>query len=110
MNYITSRNISLAFGLPFVAAGLPGFLSNPVSSPDGLFEANLMHSLLQVLVGAVFIIGAILSEEAERKTVQRLSIAGIAHAILGFVDKSNLLLGLVHINEADKWLHTGHAI
>ena len=110
MNYITSRNISLAFGLPFVAAGLLGFIPSPVLSPNGLFEVDLMHNLLHVLVGAVFTIGAILSEEAERKTVQRLSIAGIAHAILGFVDKSNLLLGLVHINEADKWLHAGHAI
>ena len=29
MNYITSRNISLAFGLPFVAAGLIGICFKP---------------------------------------------------------------------------------
>ncbi len=48
MNYVTSRNISLAFGLPFVAAGFIGFVSNPVLSPNGLFEVNLMHNLLHV--------------------------------------------------------------
>ncbi len=110
MNYITSRNISLAFGLPFVAAGLIGFVSNPVLSPNGLFEVNLMHNLLHVSVGVVFIIGAMSSETAARRTLQSLSIAGVALAILGFVAKSDLLLGLVHVNEADKWLHAGLAI
>ena len=110
MNYITSKNISLAFGLSFVAAGFLGFIPNPVLSPDGLFEVNLMHNLLHVAVGAVFIIGALLSEKAARRTLQSLSIVGVALAILGFVAKSNLLLGLVHVNEADKWLHAGLAI
>ena len=55
MKYITSKNISLAFGLPFVAAGFLGFIPNPVVSPDGLFEVNFMHNLLHVLVGVVFI-------------------------------------------------------
>jgi hypothetical protein len=79
-------------------------------SPDGLFEVNFMHNLLHVSVGAVFIIGAILSEKAARRTLQSLSIVGVALAILGFVAESDLLLGLVHINEADKWLHAGLAI
>ena len=110
MNYITSKNISLAFGLSFVAAGFLGFIPNPVLSPDGLFEVNLMHNLLHAAVGAVFIIGALLSEKAARRTLQSLSIVGVALAILGFVAKSDLLLGLVHVNEADKWLHAGLAI
>ena len=69
-----------------------------------------MHNLLHVLVGAVFIIGAISSETAARRTLQSLSMVGVALAILGFVAKSNLLLGLVHVNEADKWLHAVLAI
>ncbi len=69
-----------------------------------------MHNLLHVSVGAVFIIGAMLSEKAARRTLQSLSMVGVGLAILGFVAKSNLLLGLVHVNEADKWLHAGLAI
>ncbi len=110
MHYITSRSISLAFGLSFVSAGFLGFIANPVLSPSGLFEVNLMHNLFHVSVGAVFIIGAMLSENAARRTLHGLSIVGVALAVLGFVAKSNLLLGLVHVNEADKWLHTGIAI
>jgi len=95
MNYVTSRNICLALGLPFVAAGLPGFIPIPVSSPDGLFEANLMHSLLQVLVGAVFIIGAMLYETVARRMLQSLSVADTfaktristfsAHVFIGYL-------------------------
>ncbi len=110
MNYITSKNVSLAFGLAFVGAGLLGIVPDPVVSPNGLFEVNVMHNLLHVSVGAIFIIGAMLSENAARRTLQSLSIVGVALAILGFVAKSDLLLGLVHVNEADKWLHAGLAI
>ena len=110
MKYITGRHISLAFGLPFVAVGFLGFIPNPVVSPSGLFEVNSMHNLLHVAVGAIFIIGAMLSERAARRTLQSLSIAGIALAVLGFVAKNDLLLGLVHVNEADKWLYAGLAI
>ena len=110
MKYITGRHISLGFGLPFVAVGFLGFIPNPVVSPSGLFEVNSMHNLLHVAVGAIFIIGAMLSERAARRTLQSLSIAGIALAVLGFVAKNHLLLGLVHVNEADKWLHAGLAI
>ncbi len=110
MNYITSKNVSLAFGLAFVVAGFLGFVPNPVLSTNGVFEVNVMHNLLHVSVGAVFIIGAMLSEKAARRTLQILSIAGVALAILGFAAKSDLLLGLVHVNEADKWLHAALAI
>jgi len=110
MNYITSKNVSLVFGLAFVVAGFLGFIPNPVLSTNGVFEVNVMHNLLHVSVGAIFIIGAMLSEKAARRTLQSLSIAGVALAILGFAAKSDLLLGLVHVNEADKWLHAGLAI
>ncbi len=69
-----------------------------------------MHNFLHASVGAVFIIGAMLSEKAARRTLQSLSVAGVALAILGFAAKSDLLLGLVHVNEADKWLHAVLAI
>ncbi len=110
MNYITSKSASLAFGLAFVAGGILGFIPNSVVSPSGFFEVNVMHNLLHVSVGVIFIIGALQSEKDARRTLQALSIVGVALAILGFVAKSDLLLGLVHVNEADKWLHAVLAV
>ena len=110
MKYITSKTICLAFGLPFVAVGILGFFPNPLVSHHGVFEVNLVHNLLHVVVGAIFIIGALLPDNAARRTLQSLSIAGIALALLGFVTKNGLILGLIHVNEADKWLHAVLAV
>ncbi len=110
MKFITSKNICLAFGLPFVAVGILGFFPNPLVSHHGVFEVNVMHNLLHVVVGAIFIVGALLSDTAARRTLQTLSVAGIALAILGFVAKNNLILGVIHVNEADKWLHAVLAV
>ena len=110
MKFLSSKNICLAFGLPFVAVGVLGFFPNPLVSHDGVFEVNVMHNLLHIAVGAIFIVGALFSELVARRTLRSLSMAGIALAVLGFVTKNNLILGLIHINEADKWLHAVLAV
>ena len=76
---------------------------------DSAGQAHMVRKSGRNTVPQIFIV-AMLSEKAARTTLQTLSIAGIALAILGFVAKSDMLLGLVHINEADKWLHAGLAI
>lgn len=110
MNYITSKNLSIAFGIAFFAAGILGFIPNPMVSPDGLFEVNAMHNLVHILTAGVFIAGALFSEKAARVTLQSVGIAYVGVTILGFLIQGHLLLGLVHINEADKWLHAGLAL
>ena len=110
MNYITSKNVSIAFGIAFLAAGVLGFVPNPLVSSTGLFEVNAMHNLVHILTAGVFIAGALISEKAARVTLQSVGIAYVGVTILGFLIKGHLLLGLVHINEADKWLHSGLAL
>lgn len=110
MSYITSKNISLAFGIAFLGAGILGFLPNPLVSPDGLFEVNTMHNLVHILTAGAFFAGARISEKAARVTLQAVGIAYVGVTVLGFLTAGHLLLGLVHINEADKWLHAGLAL
>ena len=38
-----------------------------------------------------------------------IGVAYLAVAGLGFVTSGDMLLGMVHINEADRWLHLGLA-
>ena len=52
---ITSKNISIAFGVTFVLAGLLGFIPNPLVAPDGIFAVNTMHNLVHLLTGAAFL-------------------------------------------------------
>ena len=110
MKFVTSKNICLAFGLPFVGLGVLGFFPNPLISHHGVFEVNVMHNVLHVVVGAIFLAGALLSNRVARRTLQSLSVAGIVLAVLGFVAKNDLILGVIHVNEADKWLHAALAV
>lgn len=105
MNYLTSKNVSIIFGAAFLVAGILGFIPNPIVAPDGIFEVNTMHNLVHILTASVFFTGALSSENTARVTLQSVGIAYVGVTILGFMIKGHLLLGLVHINEADKWLH-----
>ncbi|HRY16760.1 MAG TPA: DUF4383 domain-containing protein [Candidatus Competibacteraceae bacterium] len=110
MNLITSKNLSLVLGISFLAAGILGFIPNPLVSSDGIFAVNTMHNLVHILTAGAFIAGALVSEKTARLTLQSIGIAYVGVTILGFLTEGHLLLGLVHINEADKWLHAGLAV
>ena len=110
MSFITSKNISIVFGITFIAAGIIGFIPNPLVSPDGIFEVNTMHNLVHLLTGAVFLATLFGSEQAVKITLKVIGVMYTGVAILGFFIEGHLLLGFIHINEADKWLHAGLAV
>ncbi len=107
---ITSKNACLAFGLTFVFAGLLGFVPNPLVAPDGVFAVNAMHNMVHLLTGAAFLAGGLLLPGKERLTVQVVAGAYLGVAVLGFLTSGDMLLGIVRLNEADRWLHVGLAI
>ena len=102
--------INWVFGITFVLVGLIGFVPNPLVSPDGIFAVNAAHNLVHVLTGGVFILGALKFADRGSVIIKAVGFAYIAVAVLGFfVRDGGMLLGLVHINHADKWLHLGLA-
>ena len=107
---MSSKNITIAFGSTFILVGLLGFIPNPLVSADGIFEVNPMHNLVHLLTGAAFLFGGLVLEGKEALTLKVVTVAYFGVAILGFLTSGNTLLGLVHINEADRWLHLGLAI
>lgn len=106
----TSKTICLVFGSVFVLVGLLGFLPNPIVSSEGIFETNVMHNIVHLLTGAAFLFGAVVAEEKAGVTLKTITAAYFGVALLGFFTQGNMLLGMVHINEADRWLHLGLAI
>jgi len=107
-NPINAKNAAIAFAVAFVGAGVLGFIPNPLVAPDGIFAVNALHNLVHILTGAAFLIGAVWIG-APRATLQVIGVAYVAVTVLGFLTTGDHLLGLIHINEADRWLHAGLA-
>lgn len=107
---LSSKNITIAFGSVFVLVGVLGFIPNPLVSSEGFFEVNAMHNLVHLLTGTAFLFGGLLIKGKEDLTLKTVTIAYFGVALLGFLTSGNTLLGLVHINEADRWLHLGLAM
>lgn len=107
---ITSKSACIAFGTAFLFAGLLGFVPNPLLAPGGVFAVNGMHNLVHLLTGAAFLAGGLFVPGKEQLTLRAVSVAYAAVAILGFLTSGDWLLGVVRINEADRWLHAGLAL
>ena len=105
---ITAKNACIAFAAAFVGAGVLGFIPNPIVAPDGWFAVNTMHNLVHVITGVAFLLGAF-AWGKPRLTLRVVGVLYVAVSVLGFLTTGDMLLGLIHINEADRWLHVGLA-
>ncbi len=110
MNLLNARTIAFVFGLTFVAIALLGFIPNPLVSEHGLFEVNAAHNLTHLVTGLVFLSGPIFFRGREDMVVTAMAALYLPVAILGFFVHDQMLLGFIHINEADKYLHVLVAI
>lgn len=107
---INTYTVNWVFGVTFVLVGLIGFVPNPLVAPDGVFAVNAAHNAVHVLTGGAFIFGALKFADQGSVVIKAIGFAYVAVAILGFMMSGNMLLGIVHINQADKWLHVGLAL
>lgn len=105
-----SRNVALALGITFVAVTVLGFIPNPLVSPHGLFAVNLAHNLVHLVTGLGFIVGALVFAGREDRVIKVIGGLYFLVAIIGFFTRGDMLLGIIHINQADRWLHLGLAM
>lgn len=107
---LNSKNIAFLLGITFVLVAGLGFVPNPLVSPEGLFAVNAAHNMVHLLTGLAFIGGAIACKGREDTVIKVIGALYSVVAIVGFATSGNMLLGVVHINEADRWLHLGLAV
>lgn len=107
---MNTRVISLIYGVTFIAVGLLGFIPNPLVSSVGFFAVNAAHNAVHVLTGCVFIACLFKYPGYESRVLKIVGIGYVLVSVLGFLTSGTMLLGMVHINVADRWLHTGLAI
>lgn len=104
---MNTRTISFIFGITFIAVGFLGFITNPLVSSEGLFEVNSVHNTVHIVLGFAFIFGAIRFPGNEDKVLKFFGIGGLLVTMIGFITSGNMMLGIIHVNQADHWLHLG---
>lgn len=108
-----AKKLAMIFGAVFVLVGVLGFIPNPLVGAEGaIFETDLMHNLVHLLFGVILLVVAMKNEAASALWLMILGIVYLVLAVLGFltIPEEGELLGLVHMNHADHWLHVGLAV
>ncbi len=107
---MNTRTVSWLFGVIFIAVGIIGFTPNGLVSYDGLFAVNAVHNLVHLFTGIGILVAIIKYQGCEGRILKIVGAAYVVVTIVGFLTSGNTLLGIIHINEADRWLHLGLAI
>lgn len=104
-----AQMFALAGGVVYLLVGILGFILAPDVGDKlfGLFQVNLLHNIIHLAVGALFLVGS--SSHVRAKQVNLLIgvVYGVV-AILGFPDI--LVDDLIDANAADDFLHLASAV
>ena len=106
---MNARLLAIMLGAIFVLVGIVGYVPNPLVSAEGLFITNGLHNLVHIATGAMFL-AAVLLKLNPRNAILVIGSAYAVVAVLGFMTSGDHLLGLVRINQADRWLHVALAV
>lgn len=104
-----AKRFSTIFGAMFVLVGLLGFIPNPLVGDNGFFMTNTAHDATHLLIGVVMLWAGSQSERAGYLSLLTFGMIYALLALMGYAtigaEGHTMLLGLVHINGNDNWLH-----
>lgn len=104
-----SKTAAVVLGIIFIAVGIIGFIPNPLVSDTGIFVTNGVHNLVHILTGGVFLL-ALLLPGKESLIINTIGAGYVLVSLLGFMTSGDYMLGMIHLNLADKYLHVGLAV
>jgi len=110
---MSAKKLSLLFGVVFIAVGLLGFVSNPIIglSENAIFHADTMHNIVHIVSGVLFLLVALAAPASSRRFLFLFGIVYCLIGILGFFTMGTAgmgeVLGFLHVNGADNYLHVG---
>ena len=108
---MTAKTAALTIGVIFIAVGLLGFIDNPIiaNSDQAIFHADTTHSIVHIVSGVLFVLIA-MAAPASAGTF--LVIFGIVYLVIGILGVTSIgdagmtkVLGFLHVNAADNYLH-----
>lgn len=106
-----TKTAAILIGIVFIAVGLLGFTSNPIigEAENAIFHADSLHNMVHIVSGALFLIVALFVPGSVSIV---LKVFGVVYFLLGVLGLINIgsdgmgkLLGFLHVNGADNFLH-----
>ena len=106
-----SVKLAWLWAAAFAAAGIMGFVPNPLVGPNGLFETNTAHNLVHVITAVGFVAVGLAGPRASTRFMLAFGPIYMLVGVVGFVALAGAsqgsLLGIVHLNWLDNYLHVG---
>ena len=103
------KNTSLFWAIAFVAAGIIGFIPNPVVGSGALFETNFAHNMVHIVTAVAFFIFMMRDEASQIMFMKVFGITYLGVGVIGFIwlggATEAMLLGFIRINFLDNFLH-----
>lgn len=104
-----AQMFALVFGVVYLLVGILGFILAPDEGDKlfGIFQLNLLHNVVHLAVGALFLAGS--SNHVRAKQVNLL--IGVVYGLVAVLGLANVLVtDLLDANAADDFLHLASAV
>lgn len=112
-HWTSATTIAWIFAAAFAVTTVVGFIPNPLVGADAVFVTNTAHNLVHLLTALGFAVVAFLGDRASVLFMKAFGVVYFLVGVLGFVMLGSApeghLLGMVHINQLDNYLHVGLA-
>lgn len=108
---MTAKTAALLFGVVFIAVGLLGFVDNPIigDADNVIFHADTTHNMVHIISGVLFVLVAMAAPAAASGF---MIVFGLVYLLLGILGLTSIgsngmirLLGFLHVNGNDNYLH-----
>ena len=108
---MSTKTAALVIGVIFILVGLLGFVENPVigTSENAIFHADTVHNMVHIISGALFVLIAMAAPAYAGTFLIVFGIVYPAIGVIGLMTMGNegmgTVLGFLHVNGADNYLH-----
>ena len=108
---MSTKTAALVIGVIFILVGLLGFVENPVigTSENAIFHADTVHNMVHIISGALFVLIAMAAPAYTGTFLIVFGIVYLAIGVIGLMTMGNegmgTVLGFLHVNGADNYLH-----
>lgn len=110
MNALGTK-LAWIFSATFLLATVIGFIPNPLVGENSIFLTNTPHNLVHLVTAVAFFMVAKLGNVPSIKFMQVFGPVYLLVGLLGFTvtgtGSTGMLLGFIHINTLDNYLHLG---